>query len=1671
MAEDGLELGDYIVILGGTLNKSKGKIYQFSEDRFSILPVGATDRLIHIPLEDGLPDPELGIIEIKLLKKAAVPGFVHLVDLRAGQIVETFLQGNAGEPAVGPVFKVIAVDEEADSAVFEDEAGSQTEIVFGFTGIPRDLGYEVLRTREEPPPEPTDQESLSEDQIVAAGEADAKPKSTLTVGFDEDDVAEEGEVPTPAEEQADADVPSFMIGEEIELPELQEIEEVSSAFRVYQDVFQRSEMLGQLIRNLPASQQRNPVKLQEVRRQVELMLIMRNDVVQYGITGEPLSKAKATSKSTLADLVGCSDASLVKKEANITKVLYLDHSIQHYNSIAAGKEGTDPDAGPLEDGLYAEYGADIIKKAQALEATASMGAAEGEPGPGMPRFHVNMENYRKAIQTPYRFSTGKNCITQDEEVFRFQGDDDSVNVLAEYPNMSRNDEAVVTNPPVILQTRFSLARMLKPRRARFTTGEEYRVVETGENPTFNTVALFPRSALRDLGPIRSGILAQDISLGMTEPKGMYEIMASMPEISDYPTSNGILSLGVGGGTIGNIMVKDWLKSLDLNLSGLGDVAALLRGYGAATVEWDTEQVAVLQAKVEQRLAAIRIFLIKQREENKTALANLKFDPLPLLSADATTRLLDRIRGEPILQRALATLSDYMGELADIDVYWFTFMALAYPDLLLATLGQQPMTLTKERLKHVREQYNNSLNLGYRIKEKLANAGETPVENTCPHVEALEKARKLGQAHSDEPRDTTKMKTLLKVLNRFRGKVEDDWVWCNRCEQHLMCGHELLQVQEFLRPKEKDALHKEMILKFSGGQFAGRFICRVCGQGIQDLDFDTSIEFDDAGRPMMGRSVLVDQDAIEEEEVNALLSGPAEQEVLTFPSEDLNKIYKTIKKICSLVGVNPEDSDYRNMVNELSNYTSGLASREVYAAAAKGKKVQDYDIWYSIRYVSAAAAIVLLNIQTHMPDYIIYYTSSDCKEGFFGYPLDTLGQVGGTQVEESSQSTQGINCITTVIAGINDNEFPWNLTTLQRQTNLQKRKEAILPLVKMQIDAFLKFPNVQGSLIKKRNYRINLYGSAAGIKKDNIAAHFRPVPYLNTPEQAAAAPLVPDAATPDKAATAWIRMAHVVASTSAALNPDSPYSETTSCLHPLGSPSDCWDKLPKLEPRISGLVKRSATLSTTFYTEPNKALEGNMDAKDYYKLFVKVCYQGNAKGLPHELGIGLTCANCDLAFQENPALITEHDKKDKDESDIRTKAYLESQGIVINEKTFNELLMTSRQKESVAVDAPPYVPKKSDVFDLVIQYPAPLDGWEAIINKTQLALAELSSGGALPVTPGVTATSSLTKIQIATAAQDLVNVISEKEDFVKTRLNAQVYNYLVSMINRSPRECGEAISTYLLVPYQRWINGVNISEYKILSSYELGKGTADDIMIRGLGPHLQILGGGEPLTGITLLKAKDFVRNLSGMCKNIFPYLRSIVTPGGKEMVQYLTRAYVMSAISQFIDPHQIPEPSFDQEDEEDSVINVKLLYKSLGQALTKYAVGSKIPSEQEIRISLEQRVEKEKQVYLSKLERMTREERRVELVLKGLGMGDWAVGGTKAIRQYDADRYEAERAERAAAGIMDYPGTGGAGADANAADAGHPIDMFGADFGAEYDAAGAAGDGGYDHDQMAEDDY
>jgi hypothetical protein len=91
-------------------------------------------------------------------------------------------------------------------------------------------------------------------------------------------------------------------------------------------------------------------------------------------------------------------------------------------------------------------------------------------------------------------------------------------------------------------------------------------------------------------------------------------------------------------------------------------------------------------------------------------------------------------------------------------------------------------------------------------------------------------------------------------------------------------------------------------------------------------------------------------------------------------------------------------------------------------------------------------------------------------------------------------------------------------------------------------------------------------------------------------------------------------------------------------------------------------------------------------------------------------------------------------------------------------------------------------------------------------------------------------------------------------------------------------------------------------------------------------------------------------------------------------------------------------------------------------------------------------------------------ERAVELMNKRLGLGKWAVGGTKLIYAYDKDYYDLERQKREAAGIIDFPGLG---PDQMEAFEGREVDEFGFPV---YGDAEFEREGGYNHNQHEDDD-
>ena len=183
-----------------------------------------------------------------------------------------------------------------------------------------------------------------------------------------------------------------------------------------------------------------------------------------------------------------------------------------------------------------------------------------------------------------------------------------------------------------------------------------------------------------------------------------------------------------------------------------------------------------------------------------------------------------------------------------DMGIFSYVYTQFPDFVLASISGDP-NVAIERKRVTDDRFLKRVHEDLLYREKLRNQSEPTERNDCDHVKNLSDIRRISD---DDQRVQAMVKLLLPT---FKGETKDNWIECVVCNRHLICEHEYLMILEKTHPLQKDTIHKKILLKFSDGEFNGKFICGTCGQTIQDLEFDQNPEFDDNGRIMMGNEPI------------------------------------------------------------------------------------------------------------------------------------------------------------------------------------------------------------------------------------------------------------------------------------------------------------------------------------------------------------------------------------------------------------------------------------------------------------------------------------------------------------------------------------------------------------------------------------------------------------------------------------------------------------------------------------------------------------------------------------------------------------------------------------------------------------------------------------------------
>jgi hypothetical protein len=1607
MAEEAPEfvVGDIVYLQGGLRDNTKGKIYYMDADLLRIMPFGSSDRVVEVNL--GGEDYD----NIFLVEESQLPTFVEILGAKVGYVAEAY--GVNGEP-IGK-YTIEEVNQDEDTLKLE---GMTEPISFrdseGFlTGIPLDLPFAVLRVREPP-------------QVVAENEAAAAAAALA----EQEDAAEKEDEFT-------------FLGQITE--EVQQLVRPPDTQVLYSKLQQQNSFLQEEIALLDLPLQRNPRYQKQIQKLVEQCTMLKDEIVQYNNVYEPLEGMKQTSVATLGELLEKRDVPLARPVINAERVLYVEERSTRPDRVTVVEkslpmdllQSTTPERDPLKN-----------------LRSANLNQIPGAQPPGaLPRFYLAWDLLFKQFTQTFA-SEDFGTLTS------FQGDKDFLRISdpdgkpAGFPslksvvidpitgrsalNKAKKDRMPITSD-LVVPLELAVQRAIGPRYARLQEKVPLRKVESGDEAGIVGQTLFPLETQRDLGINDSGKLAKNIAYSHTLKQTLAEILQRLGGIPEEATTGGIITVGENGNTDGNIGIDDWLRGQPLLTGGLGDMIVELKNLGLADLELRKEQQEALVEKIDEFRALIKNNITNIREESARALADLRLESNTFLQGEALDEMLDAMMSEPLIALRIAEVKARLPAYKDSDIALIAGTCVQMSDLFLSTMGGVPTTLARERNRRIRDNFLNSLQSALKKLEKKEMRGEFPVKNSCPHVADSIIIRKTKDAD-------TKMQLLSRQIARFMKERKDNWLFCSACPYHLMCYHEALLLREYMYPREKEAIHKELLLAFSGGVFQGKYICKNCGQPISDLDFDQSLEYDDEGRPMMGRSVLVDKDAVAQENLEMIINGGVveekEKEELTLTSDLHKLVYATAREIFDKVGIYATNAGYKKLIERVEMDINRQPSREDYARLVKAKGATgalDYDILINRVLISSVGVHALIEIQTNIPGYIMRYKLPGCKAGFTGYPMGP----------ESDRT--GLEYIGCAIERIRKSEAPWSLAGYHREAEA-RRKESVLGGLKKALTDALKTASVQQLLLNKRAHLQKVFGSA--VKTEGIAEllpeSYKPVPYFISETEAAEKMVVADAASEEERVRAWIQMAHKLARTNGTYVSGSAYSEVSCCFRPIGSARAFWEQVQASLPTLPSLQPPQgpvgAHVGVHFKPRQQDVLSGEVPDAYLYKVFLKVCYDGPNKGLPHEPGYTNKCMHCGFLFPESPYVEKpvapfSSDKKQGDamfkeymdeqqEAVLRGKAALDNQKIATDKATFESLLDIMHSK--FHVDIPTVEPPIAGIVllqRLLTIEPEPFAGWREVLSNTITAVSRLPPES--------------DDISIAEAYGPISTKANEIFEELKARLGEKNGQLLKQIFEASPSDVAETVLSYFLVPLHRSHSRFDRSGLVAQYMHELGPGTAADIekILQERLRYLQQLK--LYAKGFTRVKLLWFIEQLRKVLPIIKQELRPSLLNGGKVGLPYLLMTLVGGILINFVNPNILPPTSFretvDSEPTEragplgpegevptgpppapkgapgipstvDAAARAPL--DMINICLENFEMEGLRYSEQEIRDLVAQYSEREKNRLTKKIGTMTPEERALDNIQRKRGLGEYAVGGTDVIRIYNPDQYERERLQR-----------------------------------------------------------
>jgi hypothetical protein len=1148
--------------------------------------------------------------------------------------------------------------------------------------------------------------------------------------------------------------------------------------------------------------------------------------------------------------------------------------------------------------------------------------------------------------------------------------------------------------------------------------------------------LFPSSAAKHIGAKRSYLLAIDSGRSKMPLKTMKMLLDKFGAPSETGGAHNVILLNQLGNTLGNIPLADYIEGMSVPALGLGDIYTTLVQYGIDNMELNKPIMDVLLKKIKlyqtqllSTLATLRAGLKgaegeKQGEKQSEKQSEKQDGTEPKENPFIENSLIfEKIKAYETLVHDIAEYERSNPTLKASDIGKVIYLMQKHPNLFQVSIGTNTKLLAREGQNIRHTNYITYHKINKIIKNNQNNAGFKPKRNECAHVADLVSIRKIVE-------DEERMSKLLTYFKKYQGLREENWINCKVCNQHLLCVHERLQLQAYLYPIDKTTIEKEIILKFSGGQFQGKFICRNCGQAMREMDYENNLEFDEDGKPKSGRSVLVDDDTQFDERLNLMLNASVKEEKAPLSSDEL-KCYTILRTLSHSLGVSIDEAAYKFIIPHVIRYMSTLASKDAYLESKKGKdpkKTQSYESVIALKMIQCSAAFLLIEIQTKIPAYAVHSTLPNCTPGFAGYPLET------------NANLQGISYMTCAILSLSKTmkDQIWVNSGIAKvkesETVLKLFNDAIYKVIEKYGDGV----EVQDKLYQKRKYLAQSGKTSIEYPHDAIFSSFLPEQMIITPEEAAKDAIVPEVVShmgkkgENALIKTWIRTAHVLAKSTTSLVRGSPFIEATCCLAPIHTPSHFLktSDLPEIGQRKLAPNQQGQMILTHFTPREMGSNVIEPDKELFHRLFLKCCFQGPRIGHSHETGLMNKCVWCQFQFPMSPAIMTTAN------IDLEGKSALYEQKIEVNQESFTELLDAIHMVNHVETTTVQEVSSINHVFiEFSRMHPAPLNEWQYSIPRSWNDKITYNWASLIQTTM-----EDLSRIPPKAPAVELYNALgyisdasTASREFMISKLPADIEDLLSSVASLSWDNFFQVLQTYIIVPLQRIASGFNTRSLTIPRELEeeLSMIHVHDYLLPLIELDVRIIAKlkvenmakNYPLA---LSKINHFLKQM----KAILPFKNKIspsIVVGKEKTLKYIQQVLLYGPLAELVNSDSTPA-DYVRAGSNISVAtdkSMKIIYNIVYLHLHKYKRENLSFDAARIKELIEIRDERERVNVVAQFDRLSDEDKAMELMNKRLGLGKWAVGGTKLIYAYDKDYFDLERSKRLEAGIFDGPGLEG----------------------------------------------